>query len=43
MDVEAIITGFQEFAQSHPYLALAFILFLIGALVRGKISLVFTV
>ena len=41
MDANAAIDGFKELVGSHPYLGLAVILFIIGALVRGKTALVF--
>ena len=41
MDVNELITQGQELASQHPYLALALLMFLIGALVRGKAALVF--
>ncbi|EHR77955.1 t26-9p [Thermococcus litoralis DSM 5473] len=41
MDVNSILDGFRNTATAHPYLGLAILLFLIGALVRGKASLVF--
>ena len=41
MNVEEIINTFTEFAQNHPYLALAIVLFLIGALIGKKLAIVF--
>ena len=41
MDVNAIIDQMQSLAAAHPYLALALLMFLIGALVRGKAALIF--
>ncbi|NJE84353.1 t26-9p [Thermococcus sp. CX2] len=41
MDVNDAINQLQSLAGSHPYIALALILFLIGALVRGKVALIF--
>lgn len=41
MDVNELINQFQSLARSHPYIGLAVILFIIGALVRGKTALVF--
>jgi len=41
MNIEEIISTFTEFAQNHPYLALAVILFLIGALIGKKLAIVF--
>jgi len=40
MDVNEIITQGQQLASQHPYLGLAIILFLIGALVRGRAAIV---
>ena len=41
MSVEEIISAFMEFAQNHPYLALAIVLFAIGALIGKKAALIF--
>ena len=41
MNIEEIINTFTEFAQNHPYLALAVILFLIGALIGKKAAIIF--
>ena len=41
MNVEEIINTFTEFAQNHPYLALAIVLFIIGSLVGKKAGLIF--
>jgi len=41
VDVNGAIDAFKGVATSHPYLALAILLFIIGALIRGKASLVF--
>ncbi|MBO8175190.1 MAG: t26-9p [Thermococcus sp.] len=41
MDVNGAIDAFKGVATAHPYLALAILLFIIGALIRGKASLVF--
>ena len=41
MNVEEIINTFTEFAQNHPYLALAVVLFIIGSLVGKKAGLIF--
>jgi len=41
MNVEEIINTFTEFAQNHPYLALAIVLFIIGALIGKKFAIVF--
>jgi len=41
MNIEEIISAFMEFAQNHPYLALAVVLFLIGALIGKKFAIVF--
>lgn len=41
MSVEDIISAFIEFAQNHPYLALAVVLFAIGALIGKKLAIVF--
>ena len=41
MNIEEIINTFTEFAQNHPYLALAIVLFIIGSLVGKKAGLIF--
>ncbi len=44
MDVNTINSGidaFKSIATAHPYLALALLLFVIGALMRGKAALIF--
>ena len=41
MDVNGLISQGQQLASQYPYIALAFILFLLGALVRGKVALIF--
>ncbi|WP_148882597.1 t26-9p [Thermococcus aciditolerans] len=41
MDVAEIIGQFQSLAGQYPYIALALLMFLIGALVRGKAALIF--
>jgi len=41
MNIEEIINTFTEFAQNHPYLALAVVLFIIGSLVGKKAGLIF--
>ena len=41
VDVNGILNQFQALAQGHPYLALGIILIIIGALARGKSSIVF--
>ena len=41
MNVEEIINAFLEFAQNHPYMALAVVLFAIGALIGKKLAIVF--
>ena len=44
MDVNTINSGidaFKQVATAHPYLGLALLLFVIGALMRGKTALIF--
>nr|ADF80233.1 t26-9p [Thermococcus sp. 26/2] len=44
MDANTVNSGidaFKQIATAHPYLGLAILLFVIGALVRGKTALVF--
>ncbi len=36
-----LISQFQSVASQHPFLALGFLLIIIGALIRGKTALVF--
>jgi len=40
MDVNEAISQLQALATAHPYIALALILFLIGALVRGRAAII---
>ena len=41
MDVNEAINQLQSLATAHPYIALALLMFLIGALIRGKAALIF--
>ena len=41
MELNELINQGQQLASQHPYIALAFLLFLIGALIRGKAALIF--
>ena len=44
MNVTTINSGidaFKQVATAHPYLGLALLLFVIGALMRGKVALIF--
>ena len=41
MDLNSIINQLQSLASQHPYIALAVLLFVIGALTRGKTALIF--
>lgn len=41
MDVSTIIAELQELATTYPYIALALLMFFMGAVVRGKVALIF--
>jgi len=41
MDVSTIIAELQNLATTYPYIALALLMFFIGAVVRGKVALIF--
>jgi len=40
MDINSVVEGFKEFASTHPYLALAITLFVLGAVIGKKIGLI---
>jgi len=40
MDINSVVEGFKEFASTHPYLALAVALFILGAIIGKKAGLI---